>query len=982
MIALMRASNSQPTRFGEYLRFLRRRARLTQAELSIAVGYSPGQISMLENGQRHPDPTTIAALFVVALGIEKDREASKQLVALAQTAALAAREDGSANKAQFPHGEADEVVVEQMILRQQEELGYLEQVPPPPAYWVERPKPLTQLQQWFAHEQAVAICGMAGMGKSSLAAHFAADYERRHPVLWHTLDEGATLAPEALLRQFALFIIANTDTPTRTAPFLRRFASNEPTVSFHQQLSLVASGLSELDAPLLVLDDAHRLHAAPQTLQTVRRLLTLVPQCRFLFVTRQEMDLPGVLHLMLAGMETGEADQLLKKLGSATVATDQTKLALCPDLDALISQTGGSPMLLRLAASHMRQAPTPGALVSSPATAQSFGRYLVETVLNSLDPAARHLLEFLAIWRSALDLKQSQLGELLHGEWQEYDHRAALSQLQRSRLIDRLDHAIPHPLLREPILSELRQRPLVERRLHKLAAQWSLHLNQASEAAYHFAHAGELEQACSLLTAQEVENFQLGQGVSTAAVVDEVLVLARTQFSYTKETHISDLIRQLLILRGDLLLNTTQADQARDNYMEALSLTTRNIDRARLAEKMAMSAYRQSDLEEALDLCEQATEMLGANVTQEGIRQRIKIETTRMRVLMTLTRFDEARQICERALSMVRPVALILPHLADTVRANANLALGYIATFEGEMEIARQYFSKSVKHAHSAKAASVEADALIYLSTTLRDLGDFAGSEATGQQALTIVQATGNEYATSTVLHYLSLADYYHNNLERSFQRTEQVLALKEPMGDIEGIVANRLVRSLVLGGQGKVEDARQCVLQAAQSCALLENSWLVGLADYGVGVVLSFTGELAEAEQRLQNALNTKELRLDRPFYSSAEIYMAMIYVGQGRLTEADIILQRPLHPKVGYSTTMLRELVRGMWLLAKGEAAAAKECATHLVERATACGFRIYASEASRLAALPHCPTNLAALPGQVCCGVVQEQGDKMTR
>lgn len=968
MMALMRASNPQPANFGEYLRFLRRRARLTQAELSIAVGYSPGQISMLENGQRHPDPTTIAALFVVALGIEKDREASRQLVALAQAAALAAREDSSA---QSPHRQADEVVVEQIVLRQQEELGYLEQVPPPPAYWVERPKPLTQLQKWFAQEQAVAICGMAGMGKSTLAAHFAADYERRHPVLWHTLDEGATLAPEALLRQFALFIIANTDTPTRTAPFLRRFASNEPTVSFHQQLSLVASGLSELDAPLLVLDDAHRLHAAAQTLQTVRRLLTLVPQCRFLFVTRQEMDLPGVLHLTLAGMETGEADQLLEKLSSSSVATDQATISPHPDLETLITQTGGSPMLLRLAASHLRQAPSSGTLVNGLATAQSFGRYLVETVLNSLDPAARHLLEFLAVWRSALDLKQSPLGELLHSEWQEYDHRAALSQLQRSRLIDRLDHAIPHPLLREPILNELRQRPSTERRLHKLAAQWSLHLNGASEAAYHFAHAGELEQACNLLATQELENLQLGQGVSTAAVVDEVLALVRAQFSYTKDAHINDLLRQLLILRGDLLLNTTQADQARDNYLEALSLTTRNIDRARLAEKMAMSAYRQSDLEEALDLCEQAAEMLGTNVTQDGIRLRIKIETTRMRVLMTLTRFEEARQICERALSMVRPVALILPHLADTVRANANLALGYIATFEGEMEIARQYFSKSVKHAHGAKAASVEADALIYLSTTLRDLGDFAGSEATGQQALAIVQTTGNEYATSTVLHYLSLADYYHNNLERSFQRAEQVLALKEPMGDLEGMVANRLVRSLVLGGQGKVEEARQCVLQAADSCALLENSWLVGLADYGVGVVLSFTGELTEAERRLQNALNTRELRLDRPFYSSAEIYMAMIYVGQGRLEEAETILQRPLHPKVGYSTTLLRELVRGMWLLAKGEEAAAKACAAQLIERATACGFRIYASEASRLAALPERPTNLAALPGQVCCG-----------
>src|SRR5215213_5065115 len=81
----MKASEFDPTtNFGNYLRFLRRRARMTQTELSIAVGYSPGQISMLENGQRVPDLTAISALFVAALGLENDQQATTQLVKLAQ----------------------------------------------------------------------------------------------------------------------------------------------------------------------------------------------------------------------------------------------------------------------------------------------------------------------------------------------------------------------------------------------------------------------------------------------------------------------------------------------------------------------------------------------------------------------------------------------------------------------------------------------------------------------------------------------------------------------------------------------------------------------------------------------------------------------------------------------------------------------------------------------------------------------------------
>ena len=44
------------TTFGALLRYLRRRARLTQIDLAIATGYSTGQISRLEQNQRLPNP--------------------------------------------------------------------------------------------------------------------------------------------------------------------------------------------------------------------------------------------------------------------------------------------------------------------------------------------------------------------------------------------------------------------------------------------------------------------------------------------------------------------------------------------------------------------------------------------------------------------------------------------------------------------------------------------------------------------------------------------------------------------------------------------------------------------------------------------------------------------------------------------------------------------------------------------------------------
>jgi len=72
--------------FGDLLRYLRRRQRLTQLELSIAVGYSEAQIGRLEKNQRRPDLTALKALFVPALHLEGEPELVKLFLDLAESA--------------------------------------------------------------------------------------------------------------------------------------------------------------------------------------------------------------------------------------------------------------------------------------------------------------------------------------------------------------------------------------------------------------------------------------------------------------------------------------------------------------------------------------------------------------------------------------------------------------------------------------------------------------------------------------------------------------------------------------------------------------------------------------------------------------------------------------------------------------------------------------------------------------------------------
>src|SRR5687768_4380276 len=72
--------------FGDMLKYLRRRERLTQLELSILAGYSEAQMTRLEKNQRRPDLTALKALFIPALHIENEPELVARFLELAQSA--------------------------------------------------------------------------------------------------------------------------------------------------------------------------------------------------------------------------------------------------------------------------------------------------------------------------------------------------------------------------------------------------------------------------------------------------------------------------------------------------------------------------------------------------------------------------------------------------------------------------------------------------------------------------------------------------------------------------------------------------------------------------------------------------------------------------------------------------------------------------------------------------------------------------------
>jgi hypothetical protein len=544
--------------FGSLLHFLRKRARLTQHDLAAATGYSLSQISRLEQNQRLPDPSTLAARFLPALDLADEPEFAARLLALA---AAARRESPGATPPATPTSVAGGQLVSA-------DAAPLEPIPAGPRLAVARPAALAQLSFWLTNERAVALGGLAGAGKTALAAELARNYAPVAPVFWLTFSAGGDTTVAALVRQLARFALAHGQ--TLAEPLLRPGAAGLP---LEGQLKLIGAALMQLvslrgEPPLLCFDDAHLVRDDAEVARALGHLRATTP-AMLLLIGREEIALPGVAQMRLDGLTRAEGLSLIAQAGGPRDAALAERLA---------ERTGGNPMLLRLALRQLGESMRPEAVVARLESQPPLAAYMAETMLANLAPAAARLLELLAVLRRPANLADEALVEAIQTFDGHYDLAAALAVIQRRQLIDHAGQAAPHPLLRDYLYNALEQPR--RRRLHRVAAEWLELAGDLVEAAYHYCRAGLVGQVAELLAGQEPALIGDGRHLGAIEVLDEALAEARLR------ADACGLVRQLLTTRGDLLAGARRNTEAAGDYRDALALAAHPALRASLVRRM------------------------------------------------------------------------------------------------------------------------------------------------------------------------------------------------------------------------------------------------------------------------------------------------------------------------------------------------------------------------------------------------------------
>jgi predicted ATPase/transcriptional regulator with XRE-family HTH domain len=314
---LASGSSATYTTFGALLKHLRRRARLTQRELGIAVGYSETQITRLEGDTRVPDPGVVRALFIDALDLQNEPQWARLLVEMAE-AASGKPDDG---RAALP-------VVQSPPTRTN--------LPTLLTRFIGREHELAEVIRLVGANRLVTLTGAGGSGKTrlALAAGMAVQSDPMFPDdVW--LAELAPLADAGPLTQ------------TVAAAFGLHTMSRPA-------LAVLTDYLADRQA-LLILDNCEHLIGACAEL--AEALLRACPRLHILATSREGLNIPGEDIWRVPSLAAAESALLFAERARSAAPGFAPTERTAPVIERICARLDGIPLAIELAAARVRSLP-------------------------------------------------------------------------------------------------------------------------------------------------------------------------------------------------------------------------------------------------------------------------------------------------------------------------------------------------------------------------------------------------------------------------------------------------------------------------------------------------------------------------------------------------------------------------------------------------------------------------------------------------
>ena len=900
--------------FGALLRYLRRQAGLKQRELGARVGYSEAHISRLEGGQRRADPAALAALFLPALGLHRQPEAAARLVELAE-------------RMQRPRRSGPEAYG----------------IPLPAPCQVPRPDVRGALRSLLAAQRMVLVCGLPGAGKTTVMATAAREWAVHGTVCWVTAARATGSAPQTLIRRLAE-VLEGGDGGDGLAP-------EAESLPLDRQLELLVPKLSAA-AVLLCVDDAHLLGHLDETLAALA-YLSAHGGLRVLLASRESLSLAGAASLRLGGLASDQAVALAARLDPDMPADLAARLA---------ARTGGNPMLLRLA---LAQACQPGSdrarLVDRLESDPEIGEQLIDAALGGLSGPAAELADLLAVFRHGVDLHDEALvAQVPPG----FDPSAASAELRRRQLIDHPASAALHPLIRDHRYARMANDPR-RRRLHRIAAGHSERTGDPLEAAWHFSRSAELAQATEVLTGHV--NTLIGRGQNLPAAD-----LAGTLLDGLGADADGELTRRLLVVRGDLLVNTVRGDEGDAAYRAALTHPMPAPVRALVVLRLAESLLERRQPAEALVLCLDAAATTGPG--EELLLARLNALQAWARI--QLSEYGEALPLARRAIEAATPWRVVAPEPAVEVIARAEWTLGVVLRLDNRADAA-VHLRRAVAAARSANLHHLATRALLNLGALRWDEGDMTGALEVFAEAEAGARATADSHGLARARFNTAAALGQLGRLSEAVDIFGEVRVLRERHGDSQGVLNAQVGLANVLCYLGRTHEALATIAEPV-SAEAAEPLTRVYALDTQTTILLAM-GRTREAVDSAHRGLELAT-RHTPAMLTVLELHLAFGQLVLDQPELAELLLKGELKAH-GFEAELDTRFLRIALAYARGERPAVAALTAELADWIAARDLRLHAGTPARLLDGYDRGQPLAELPRLIwCCAEPRPAGAGM--
>lgn len=603
--------------------------------------------------------------------------------------------------------------------------------PPIAAGFVGRETELTYYTEQLQTTHFTAICGMAGVGKSAMAAVLAQREAPANKVFWHSFHAAEGFEP--LLWQLAGFLAHQGQRELWQMLHTAWQARREllpPATLFNYLLQLLRG-----QGYLICLDDFQFVDEDPVVIQLVERLRTLLAT--------------GELSLMLTARHLPDflsADQYIPLNGLSSV--DMRKLLAdrgvsLPDplLVDLHEKTEGNVQLLILAIEALRHTADSTRLVARLVESVDIERYLMHEVDARLSSAERTVMSGVALLlgyfgtREALEaiVGGDSIRRTLHDLSNRY--LLVVRETESGRVYGQ------HATLQAFYYDLLGSRERVA--MHQRAGNYYAHIEpDALSAARHYQCAGDFSQAATVVAPERWAIINQGQGQALRQVLEHFTAAQVDGIQWA----------QVNVARGELYTLLGESALARQSFATALDSTS-IMPASPARHQVRMASYsgmgqllEHESPQQALNWLQRGLAEVAGGTDEEAAALHIRIGS----VQIAGSEYAAALQSLQKGLQL-------LPTTPNSLRTSALIDIGNIYASQGDRQRGYDYYSQALTIAEQLHDNFTVLAIRSNLAIDKEIAGDWPGAIADYQQALLLAERLGDVVEQAKLANSLGL---------------------------------------------------------------------------------------------------------------------------------------------------------------------------------------------------------------------------------